>query len=334
MTTEQTGSKKTRKIIVTGGAGFVGSHLVDELCKDPNNEVTVIDNYSSYGLAHSSSYANPAAKYKCCDIVYEMSETRDVAELFSGVDVIYHLAAAARIQASFDEPTASLNTNVLGTMELLKLAYEKNKDSGKLPRIVFTSTSSLHKDCEGRGVNRGEIERLAHYKYGINPKTPYAIGKAAAEDLIVQYWGKQCGGEYVITRLFNVYGPRQPLTGKYATVVGLFEKQLLEGKHCTIVGDGLQQRDFTHVSDVVQVLAGFGAQVLRTSYMDYAYNLASGVSVDMISLVRLLAKHHGLTSYGFTHVPERKGESRNVLAKGYSTAIRSIHEVLAAKQTV
>jgi nucleoside-diphosphate-sugar epimerase len=83
-----------------------------------------------------------------------MSETKDVAEQFIGVDVIYHLAAAARIQASFDEPTTSLNTNVLGTMELLKLAYEKNKDTGKLPRIVFTSTSSLHKDCEGRALNQ------------------------------------------------------------------------------------------------------------------------------------------------------------------------------------
>jgi UDP-glucose 4-epimerase len=182
-------------------------------------------------------------------------------------------------------------------------------------------------------VNRGEIERQAHYKYGINPKTPYAIGKAAAEDLIVQYWGKQCGGEYVITRLFNVYGPRQPLAGKYATVVGLFEKQLLEGKHCTIVGDGLQQRDFTHVSDVAQVLAWLGGSAYKVAYMDHAHNLASGVSVDMIGLVRLLAKHHGLSTYGFTHVPERKGESRTVLAKGYCATIRSIHEVLVAKQT-
>jgi UDP-glucose 4-epimerase len=277
-----------------------------------DNDVHVIDNYSSYDYATAKVYENPAATYHRKDIVVS-----ELGQVLYGAKVIYHLAAEARIQASFDRPECSLNTNVIGTMALLTQAYAANKDRCELPRIVFTSTSSLHAD----GV---AVKKTANILDNVAPKTPYSIGKLAAEKLIEQYWGAQCGGSWVIARLFNVYGPRQPITGKYATVVGLFEQQLLNEKHCTIVGNGKQTRDFTYVFDVVDVLA-----LLQDPRYSNVHNLASGSSINMFDLVNLLVQHHKLQTYGFTHLPARKGESKSVVASSsYSSAIRTIQWVL------
>jgi UDP-glucose 4-epimerase len=322
MSDTKTTTKK--KIIVTGGAGFIGSHLVDKLCEDSNNEVIVFDNYSSYGKEHCAQYANPKAKYVEVDICYAVGELLDARMALADADVIYHLAAEARIQASFDNPQLSLNTNVIGTMSLLTAAYEANKTHFRMPKIIFTSTSSLHKEFDGKN----KIPAGAKIDDNINPKTPYGIGKHAAEKLIEQYWGNQCGGDWVIARLFNVYGPRQPITGKYATVVGLFEKQLLEGKPMTIVGDGKQVRDFTYVEDVVAALIALFNSPNKTSKI--VHNLASGGFVDMFELAQLLIKHHGINEYGFKHLPERRGESRSVRADNYSN-IRWIRTVLNPK---
>ena len=315
-----------KKIIVTGGAGFIGSHLVDKLCEDSNNEVIVFDNYSSYGKDHCAHYANPKAQYVEVDICYAVGELPDSRMALADAHVIYHLAAEARIQASFDYPELSLNTNVIGTMSLLTAAYEANKTRLRMPKIIFTSTSSLHKEFDGQN----KISTVATIDKGIDPKTPYGIGKHAAEKLIEQYWGNQCGGDWVIARLFNVYGPRQPITGKYATVVGLFEKQLLEGKPMTIVGDGKQRRDFTYVEDVVEKLIELD---LMAGGRKMVHNLSSGNSINMFELAALLVNHYGITEYAFKHLPARLGESSAVVAGsyGYPKWMRSIDNVLDPK---
>lgn len=204
-------------ILVTGGLGFVGSHLVDHLSGNLKNSVTVIDNLCSE--SSSKNYMRKNVKY-IIDDVRNLSNIR-YAEL--DFDVIYHLAALARIQPSFKDPMKYLSIDIMGTSHVCELARRCNA------KIVYAGSSSA---------------------FGGPMLNPYAFAKYTGEqvcEMFSQVFGLKCS----IARFFNVYGERQPTTGPYATVVGVFEKQYSEKKPLTVTGTGNQRRDFTHVSDIV-----------------------------------------------------------------------------------
>ena len=204
-------------ILVTGGAGFVGTNLIKRLLKDGHNVVS-LDNYST-GKAENEQ---EGCKYYDVDI-------RDVLDFdffMEDVDVVYHLAALARIQPSFINPANTLEIGILGTMNILEWVREKDC------KVVFAGSSSVHS---------GKM------------KNPYTFSKVVADDLCLLY-KKHFGIDTKICRFYNVYGPHQLTEGKYCTVVGIFERQYKTNEPLTITGDGFQRRDFTHIDDIVEGL--------------------------------------------------------------------------------
>lgn len=217
------------KTLVTGGAGFIGSNLVDKLIED-GHEVIVIDNESSD--AHDHFYWNSKAKnYK-----HDISDYEAVLSLYEGVDTVFHLAAEARIQPCIVNPLKAVKANMLGTATVLQCSRECG-----VRRVVYSSTSSAY------GIKNTPplVETMPN-----DCLNPYSVTKTGGEELCKMY-SKLYRLETIIFRYFNVYGERQPLRGQYAPVIGIFLRQRAAGEPMTIVGDGEQRRDFTHVSDVV-----------------------------------------------------------------------------------
>ena len=225
------------KYIVTGGAGFIGSNLVDELVIQ-GHEVVVLDNLST-GL---ESNVNPKAKLVVCDIsaCNKSGSFRKLAEeMMKGVDTVFHLAALARVQPSIENPYKFNQINEGGTLNMLEVAANAG-----VRRFVFSSSSSVYGDVTEEELPTKETNSF-------NPMSPYALNKLVGEEYCRLY-SRIYNIETVCLRYFNVYGERQPLTGAYALVMGTFAKQKLEGKTLTINGDGEQRRDFTYVKDVAR----------------------------------------------------------------------------------
>ena len=205
-----------QKVIVTGGAGFIGSNLVDRLVSD-KYKVIVIDNESAE--CNEEFYYNEKAEYHKLDI-----EDYDAIEpLFKGVDYVFHLAAESRIQPTLERPVKACMTNIIGTCNVL----EASRRNG-IKRVMYSSTSSAY----GLKNSIPLIETM--HRDCLNP---YSVTKVGAEDLCKMYYTLY-GLECVIFRYFNVYGERQPLKGQYAPVVGLFLEMKKAGKPMTVVGDG------------------------------------------------------------------------------------------------
>jgi len=222
------------RCIVTGGAGFIGSNLVDKLIDD-GHEVIIFDNYST----GKKENINPKAKFFLVDISHQPSfENKTMKDVMTGVDVVFHLAALARVQPSIENPIEYHNTNVNGTLNLLKACVDYD-----VKRFVFSSSSSVYGDVEEKDLPTSEDANL-------NPMSPYAIHKLIGEQYC-KLFSELYGLETVCLRYFNVYGERQPIEGAYTLVMGVFAQQLLNGKPMTIRGDGEQRRDFTYVGDVV-----------------------------------------------------------------------------------
>ena len=201
-------------ILVTGGAGFVGTNLIKRLLKDGHNVVS-IDNYST----GKEENHQDGCQYVKADI-------RDIVSydtFMENPDVVYHLAALPRIQPSFEYPALTLEVAILGTLNLLEWVKEKKC------RMIFAGSSSVHS---------GKL------------KNPYTLSKNIADDLCMLY-KKHFEVDVSICRFYNVYGPHQLTDGDYCTVVGIFEKQYENGEELTITGDGFQRRDFTHIDDIV-----------------------------------------------------------------------------------
>jgi len=271
------------RAIVTGGAGFIGSNIVDELI-DRGHRVIVIDNESAE--ENDRFYWNDKAenyKYDICD--YEKIEP-----LFDGVDWVFHLAAQSRIQPTIKNPVKAVKVNCVGTTNILQASRKH-----KVKKVMYSSTSA----CYGL-VNEPPL----HEEMKTDCLNPYSVTKVAAEDICEMYT-RLFGLKTVIFRYFNVYGERQPTRGQYAPVIGLFKKQKDSEEPMTVVGDGLQTRDYTHVSDVVNanILAAENNNVGHCELM----NIGAGNSYSVLDLVDLIGGEH-------VFIPPRIGESRHTLA--------------------
>ena len=269
------------KCIVTGGAGFIGSNLVDALIIE-GHEVVVIDNESSD--AHDEFYWNT----KCSNHKVDICDYSNMRPLFDEVDVVFHLAAEARIQPALLNPILASKTNVVGTCTVLQCAREAG-----VKRVVYSSTSSAY----GLKNEPPLTEDMSN-----DCLNPYSVTKTSGEELCKMYTNL-FGLQTVIFRYFNVYGERQPLRGQYAPVIGLFMRQNREGKPMTVVGDGLQRRDFTHVSDVVSANLK-AADTENIACVGEILNVGTGTNHSILDLF-------GLISGGpYEFIPDRPAEAR------------------------
>ena len=222
------------RCIVTGGAGFIGSNLVDRLI-DEGHEVIIFDNLST----GQQKNINPKAKFFLIDIAHQpYFENKTMKDIMSGVDVVFHLAALARVQPSIENPIEYHNVNINGTLNMLDACRKYG-----VKRFVFSSSSSVYGDVREEDLPTSENSEL-------NPMSPYALHKLVGEQYCKLY-SELYGLETVSLRYFNVYGERQPIEGAYTLVMGVFAQQRLNGEKMTIRGDGEQRRDFTYVGDVV-----------------------------------------------------------------------------------
>lgn len=270
------------KSLVTGGAGFIGSHLVDKLV-DLGHEVVVIDDLSA--IAHDHFYFNEQAQHHCISVTNSY-----ISGLFQGVNYVFHLAAESRIQPALINPELAIETNVLGTCKILKYALDYG-----VKRVIYSSTSSAY------GLANSIPLQEDMKKDCLNP---YSITKTAGEDFCRMYTNLY-GLETVTFRYFNVYGERQPAKGQYAPVVGLFQRQSAAGEPMTIVGDGEQTRDYTHVSDVVE--ANIAAMNAPKEASGELFNIGTGTRYSVNDIAKLVGGE-------VTHIPPRLGEARDTQA--------------------
>ncbi len=253
------------KYVVTGGAGFIGSNLVDRLI-EKKNEVCVIDNFST----GKKENCNPNAEYHNLDI----SKTKNIIrikELLLGCNSVFHCAALARVQPSIKDPIKYEINNTIGVINMLKSAVDS-----KVKRFVYSSSSSAYGPTEDFPSSEDNIP---------NPISPYANQKYYGE-LCCRMFNKVYGLETVSLRYFNVYGERQNLGGAYATVVGIFLKQKLDNVPFTINGNGNQRRDFTYVGDVVNanILASSSSNVGEGE----AINIGAGKNYSINELAEMI----------------------------------------------
>jgi len=215
------------RILVTGGAGFIGSHLVDRLIKE-NHKVIVIDNLTT----GKEENINPQAEFHNLDI-YDFEK---IKPLFEKIDFVFHLAAISQILVSIKDPVETSKVNILGTINVFKAAIE-----AKVKRVIFASSSSVY----------GNQEKLPlKENMRPNPVNPYALQKLVGEQF-AKLFTKLYGIPIISLRYFNVYGPRININSDYSSVIGKFLKQKAEGKPLTIFGNGEQTRDFCYIDDVV-----------------------------------------------------------------------------------
>jgi len=221
-------SIKNQTILVTGGAGFIGSHLVDRLI-DGRNKVIIIDNLST----GKKENLNPEAEFYQLNI----SEFEKIKPVFKDVDYVFHLAASARVPLSIKDPIGTSEVNIIGTINVFKAASDN-----KVKRVVFASSSSVYGDQERLPL----IEKMIP-----SPLSPYALQKLAGEQ-----WAKLFGELYnlpiISLRFFNVYGPRTDPNSDYSLVIAKFLKLKSENKPLTVFGSGEQTRGFCYVDDVVE----------------------------------------------------------------------------------
>ena len=263
--------------LVTGGAGFIGSHMVD-LLRNRGFKVRVIDNLvggRESNLAHHKDGG-----------LVEL-DTRDIRKvepddaLFSGISCVFHFAGIGDIVPSIDKPTEYMDVNVMGTVRILEGARH-----AKAKKFVYAASSTCY----------GLADVPTREDHSIDPKYPYALSKYQGERAAM-HWNQVYGLPVNSVRIFNAYGTRSRTTGAYGAVFGVFLRQKLAGKPFTVVGDGNQKRDFLYATDVAR---GFMAAA-ETSHVGQCYNLGAGNPQSVNYLVELLGGEK-------THIPKRPGE--------------------------
>ena len=272
------------KTVVTGGCGFIGSHLVESLI-EKGHQVCVLDNLSSgrkENLGHIQDRDN--LKIVECDI----SEDGNWRNKFDGVDWVFHLAALADIVPSIQKPEAYFKSNVDGTFNVL----QASKLHG-VKRFIYTASSSCYGIPDKLPVKETDP---------IKPQYPYALTKRLGEELVL-HWGRIYKLPVLSLRLFNVYGLRSRTSGAYGAVFGVFLAQKLAGRPFTVVGDGSQTRDFTNVKDVARAFI----TAVESNKVNQIYNVGSDKEVSVNRIVELLEGER-------VEIPKRPGEPDRILA--------------------
>ncbi len=265
--------------LVTGGAGFIGSHLVDRLIND-GRRVRVLDNFI---VGRRANLAQHEGDPQLEIVEGDVADFKIASRATEGVQRVFHLAARADIVPSIREPEAYFRANVDGTFALLEAARRES-----IARFVYVASSS----CYGIPSLYPTSETAP-----ADPRYPYALTKYLGEQIVL-HWGKVYRLPTASVRFFNVYGPRARTSGTYGAVFGVFLAQLLAGQPLTIVGDGEQTRDFTFVSDAVDALI----TVAASDRVGEVYNVGSGRPVSVNEIVRLLG------SPPTVQIPKRPGE--------------------------
>jgi len=270
------------KSIVTGGAGFIGSHLVDLLLLQ-NHEVVVLDNYST-GRKENLEHVADRIKIVECDL----GTPGKWANEFKDIDWVFHLASLADVVPSIQNPESYHRANVDGTFYVLQACRHAN-----IKRFIYSASSS----CYGIPDTYPTPETAE-----IRPQYPYALAKRMGEELVM-HWSQVYKLPAISLRFFNVYGPRSRTSGTYGAVFGVFLAQKLAGEPFTVVGDGEQTRDFTYVTDITKALLSAAI----SSNSGKIYNVGSGTTVSVNRIVELLEGEK-------VYVPKRPGEPDSTFA--------------------
>ncbi len=282
-----------KNILVTGGAGFIGSHLVDALINQ-GHHVVVLDNFST----GKRERINAQARVFEADI----RDFKNIKPIFNGVDCVFHLAAQPSVQFSIDYPVESNENNLAGTLNVLVAASQMGAK-----KVIYSASSAAYGDQE----NMPLIETLA-----ANPQNPYALQKHAGE-IYCRLFSKLHNLPTVCLRYFNVYGPRQSAESAYAGVVGAFIQQILSGQPMAIVGDGQQSRDFIYVGDVVRanILAMQDDQLGGGEIINVGSEAATTIN-ELAQTVLNIASELNIstTAESIIHVVSRVGDVRQSLA--------------------
>jgi len=265
------------KILVTGGAGFIGSHLVEKLLL-MNHKVIVLDNFST-GRKSNLKHITKRFKLKKCDL----SKKGNWEKYFKKIDWVFHLSALADIVPSIQKADPYFRANVDATFNVLQ-ACVKNS----VKRFVYTASSS----CYGVPKNFPTKENS-----NIEPKYPYALTKYLGEELVM-HWSQVYNLNAISLRLFNVYGTRSRTSGTYGAMFGVFLAQKIANKPFTLVGNGNQTRDFTYVSDVVDAMI----KAIKSKYTGEIFNVGSGKTVSIKRIIKILGGKK------IVKIPKRPGE--------------------------
>ena len=270
------------KSLVTGGAGFIGSHVVDYLVY-LNHDVVVVDNHSAN---NDKFYGNLRAEHVDADIT-DYSAMSDAME---GVDYVFHLAAESRLQPAIKNPIDAVTRNCVGTTVLLQAAR-----NACVRRFVYSSTSSGYGNNPAPSVETQPDDCL----------NPYSASKVAAEKFCKMYTDLY-GLDTICLRYFNVFGERSPTRGQYAPVIGIFDRQKAAGEPLTIVGDGSQKRDFVYVGDVAR--ANYLASIMPLKgHNGEVFNVGSGKNYSIQEIADLISPEQ-------KYLPKREGEMDTTLA--------------------
>ncbi len=272
-------------ILVTGGAGFIGSHLTDRLLS-ARHSVRVLDNLSSGKRANLPSHER---------LEFVQGDIRDAAQTYAavdGVDAVVHLAAVASVQASVDDPAGTHASNFVGTLNLLEAARRYG-----VRRFLYASSAAVYGDTAELPVCEDAV---------LKPLTPYAADKLAGEHYL-RFYAQKHGLKTTAFRFFNIYGPRQDPSSPYSGVISIFVERACAGKPVTIFGDGAQTRDFVYVGDLVEIL-------LRTLGEDRTvgkvFNVGRGVECSLLQMLDELQRLAG-RAIERRFEPSRVGDIKN-----------------------
>jgi len=279
-----------RAVCVTGGAGFIGGHLVDALVS-VDAIVTVLDDLSNSSAEHISELIDlePERVRFVHGSVLDDAALEDAID--TGTQIVFHLAAIGSVPLSLEQPERTWDVNATGTLRVLERARAVGAD-----RLVFSASSSAYGDAEGLPK---------HEDMPASPTSPYGASKAAAEALVAA-WARSYGLSTVNLRYFNVFGPRQPADSAYAGVVAAFSRALLAGKRPILYGDGTQTRDFTFVANAV--LANLLAATSPRPFVGEIINVGTGRRVSVAQIAEMMADAAGVPELTPELRPARHGD--------------------------